>query len=772
MSYRNIPDELKALPQWICWRFEETDGVKPTKVPYNPRTGFPASVRNPEHWTSFDFALSAVENAALGYSGIGFVLSKNDPYAIIDLDDCEGNAEFVENQEFIYKAFDSYSELSPSRKGLHIVIKAAVGPGRRRNKVELYSQERYMTFTGDQYGPNAVIAERQELAMQLWHEMGKDGGAALYDGNAPQVMDDGEVINRACRAANGEKFYRLHTGQWQSLYQSQSEADFAYVDILAFYTQNREQLHRLFLSSPLGARDKAQRSAYRDYMINKSFDRLLPPINFDTITNAIREHVEAKRAAIEAGAIPAAPKPLDEAHGELTPPPGLLGDIARFIYAAAPRPVPDIAMAGAIAFLAGIVGRAYNVSATGLNQYVLLLANTGTGKEAIASGISRLVGALTDTTPGNPYFVPAAGVFVGPADMASGQGLLRTVSKRQPPSFVSIIGEFGLRFKQMADDRASPADVSLLRTLLDLYNKSGHGQIVGETVYSDKDKNTHAVTAPAVSIIGESVPGSFYDNLNESMVANGLLPRFTIVEYSGQRPRRNPQAQFVKPDPSLMDRLVKVVVASLSANTTNSVVNVTMQPDAEAFLDEFDVFCDDKINETSANVTKELWNRAHIKTLKLAALIAVGCDHIQPTITLEVAQWARTQIERDIKRLLRRFETGEYGVVSRVTDHDRQTGYVLQKILDWTTKDYDSLPKAKPPYHRGMHNSHIVPYQYLARSCLPTAAFKADRDATRALKRSIQNLIDEGTISRVPPAELLPFSFRGEAYVITNASTI
>lgn len=65
------------------------------------------------------------------------------------------------------------------------------------------------------------------------------------------------------------------------------------------------------------------------------------------------------------------------------PIPGLVGEVAKFIYASAPRPVAEIAFVGAIGLVAGISGRAYNVSGRGLYQYALLLANTGTGKEAM-----------------------------------------------------------------------------------------------------------------------------------------------------------------------------------------------------------------------------------------------------------------------------------------------------------------------------------------------------------------------------------------------------
>lgn len=764
-----IPAELQEFRQWIVWRLEESDGAKPTKVPYNAVSGALASVTNPATWCDFATAVAAATAPGSTYSGIGFVLTRADPYSIIDLDDTKGDDDALRMQLRIHEAFDSYSERSPSRTGLHIVVRGAVPSGRRRGKAELYHSERYMTFTGDVFDAKP-IADRQEALTQLWHEMGKGGAAALYDGNSPEREPDQIVLDRAMRAQNGTKFYALHVGNWQTYYSSQSEADFAYVDMLAFYTQNRAQIDRMFLASKLGARDKAQRSDYRNYMIDKSFDRMLPPLDFDTLTNAIRDRVEqAKRDAAEPHA---PPPPLDDAGGEIEPPPGLLGDIARFIYSAAPRPVPDIAMAGAIGFLAGVVGRAYNVSGTGLNQYVLLLAPTGTGKEAIASGISRLVKSLTGMSlPGFPPFA-AFDTFRGPSDMASGQGLLKALSRRNPPSVYCIVGEFGLKFKQMADERAQQHDTSLLRALLDLYNKSGRDDTVGETVYSDKEKNTATIVAPAVSIIGESTPETFYSTLTEGMIANGLLPRFTIIEYNGPRPRRNPAAQYEQPNADLVERLGKLGALSLHENANNSVIQVATEPDAEAFLNEFDIFCDDQINGTGRTVTRELWNRAHIKALKLSGLIAVGVDPYTPRITLEFAKWARQQVERDVRRLLARFESGEFGVISRVTDHDKQTAFVLKKCLDWITKAYDELPKVKPPYPRALHDAHIVPLMYLSRTCLCVSAFKNDSNATQALKRAIQNLADEGTLRRLTPVELLPFQFNGEAYAITNAGAI
>ena len=130
-----------------------------------------------------------------------------------------------------------------------------------------------------------------------------------------------------------------------------------------------------------------------------------------------------------------------ETHNQASPysvPPGFLGELAQFIYGAAPRPVPEIALAGAIGLLAGIVGRAYNVSnpPIGLNQYVLLLAPTGTGKEAIANGYSALMKSIRSA-------VPASADFIGPGEMASHQAVIKYMAGGQT-SFVSLVGEFGI----------------------------------------------------------------------------------------------------------------------------------------------------------------------------------------------------------------------------------------------------------------------------------------------------------------------------------------
>ena len=58
--FDNIPPEMKAVNNWVCWKFQKRGG-KNTKIPYNPKTGGMAKSNSPETWASFDTAVLMTE---------------------------------------------------------------------------------------------------------------------------------------------------------------------------------------------------------------------------------------------------------------------------------------------------------------------------------------------------------------------------------------------------------------------------------------------------------------------------------------------------------------------------------------------------------------------------------------------------------------------------------------------------------------------------------------------------------------------------------------
>jgi primase-polymerase (primpol)-like protein len=148
--FDKIPDELKALRQWLLWKLEERDG-RLTKVPYQP-SGRHADVTAPKTWNTFDVCARALQTGR--FSGIGFVFAKGAAsYAGVDLDKCRDPQTGVTEQWAIQiiKELGSYSELSQSKTGWHIIVKNCGLPvdGGRNKRVEMYCDGRYFCMTGD-----------------------------------------------------------------------------------------------------------------------------------------------------------------------------------------------------------------------------------------------------------------------------------------------------------------------------------------------------------------------------------------------------------------------------------------------------------------------------------------------------------------------------------------------------------------------------------------------------------------------------------------------
>lgn len=145
--FDKLPDELKALLQWLLWRLEERDGHK-TKVPYQTN-GHRADATAPETWNTFDVCVKALQTGR--FSGIGFVFTKDSGLVGIDLDKCR-NPETGETEAWakaILNELSSYTELSQSGRGWHVVVKGSLpAGGNRKGRVEMYDHDRYFVMTG------------------------------------------------------------------------------------------------------------------------------------------------------------------------------------------------------------------------------------------------------------------------------------------------------------------------------------------------------------------------------------------------------------------------------------------------------------------------------------------------------------------------------------------------------------------------------------------------------------------------------------------------
>lgn len=237
----NIPQELRKVKQWVCWTGSD-------KVPKNPYTGGNAQSNNPDTWSSFKQAVEACEKYR--FDGIGFMFAP--PYFGVDLDHCLDNVDFCD--EFV-ETLQSYAEISRSGSGIHIICKGTLPDGsRRKGNVEMYSSGRYFICTGNVY--NAAYKEVKDCTdtIKILHNKYLPSAVPKAELRPNIVTDisDQEVIDKARNSRSGQLFNMLYSGSWESLYASQSEADLAFCNQLAFWTaRNAEQMDRIFRTSRL-----------------------------------------------------------------------------------------------------------------------------------------------------------------------------------------------------------------------------------------------------------------------------------------------------------------------------------------------------------------------------------------------------------------------------------------------------------------------------------------------------------------------------------------
>ncbi len=179
----NIPAEMKALRHWINWRWEfvrdKNGEYKLTKVPYIPASlsgdrPAGASSSNPETWDTFETAVKNISDR----TGIGFEIGSkkagnHSGLACIDLDEDVFNEDGTLTQkakEILEPFADTYIERS-QRHGLHVWFKADLAEERpkKKNGIELYSNVRYITMTGNPISANP-IRDKQDEALRLLRE--------------------------------------------------------------------------------------------------------------------------------------------------------------------------------------------------------------------------------------------------------------------------------------------------------------------------------------------------------------------------------------------------------------------------------------------------------------------------------------------------------------------------------------------------------------------------------------------------------------------------
>lgn len=275
--YANIPNELKEMKRWVNWKLEERNR-KTTKTPINAKTGGYAQSNNSDTWSSYNLA----ESRAGEFDGIGFMLG-NGVFGI-DLDDKDEDIKLYKNgdndnviSEFIH-TLESYAEYSPSGNGIHILCKGELPEGgRRKGQFEFYEKGRFFTVTGNIASEYKDLKDSTESVRYL-HSKYIGSNETINHSNKKTTrsldLDEQQIIDIALKSKQGQAFNTLYSGFWEGLYPSQSEADLAFSNMLAFWTgRDKGKMNSIFKKSGLYRPKWDSRrgdSTYGDYILDKA----------------------------------------------------------------------------------------------------------------------------------------------------------------------------------------------------------------------------------------------------------------------------------------------------------------------------------------------------------------------------------------------------------------------------------------------------------------------------------------------------------------------
>ncbi len=429
-------------------------------------------------------------------------------------------------------------------------------------------------------------------------------------------------------------------------------------------------------------------------------------------------------------------------------PPGRAGRFARFIFHHSYLPVREIAIATTLGLLAGVCGRGYRTN-TGkdLALYLILIARSGVGKDSAHECIPMMLKLAN---------VPMAEFFVRAQDFVSGEALHKELLRT--PGFLALQGEFGRKLKRMS----KPTDTTMQNLRTVMTNAFGKQYLEGKS-YSRAEDSLSGVDCPALSFLGETTPSVFLECLTSDMMADGFLSRFLCMSYNGNRslPNRHRDAELDKDDLKMWRALVGHMIPYQTPINTPAPCIVRPNKDAQENLDRFEIDCGMEVDATEDEWVRQGWNRAHLKALKVASLLAVADNCFNPTVRIEHVAWALSLVRIDITTFQSRKKSGDIGTNDNTRER-KLVALMKEYLIEPVPASY-KIPK-------GMPGNSLVPRSYLQKRTASLPAFDNHRSgSSKALDEALANMIANGYLMEVQKCDLVDaYGFQGKTYRIVR----
>lgn len=382
--------------------------------------------------------------------------------------------------------------------------------------------------------------------------------------------------------------------------------------------------------------------------------RDLPP--HDPETGEIIEPPSADVVVFE----PAQPMVDTVLSAELCQPAGLLGEVVEWFNATASTPVPQMNLGAAISLLGAAMGRRWeSPTRARTNFYIMGLADSGFGKDhpmdaarnlAIYCGLDKLMAA----------------------EETKSDSAIRKMLERYPVAFM-LMDEFGGFMRKVLDRRAASHDKRMRDLMLTFFSRS-NGDYMGAEGASER---AVMIRNPHLCIYGASTPSDMWKAFDSASGEDGLLARFLVFEAGDKRPEwREPLADISEAPARLRQRVIDLMNVRPGGNLTG-IGNTPTKPIRAAWgagANEWWL----AYREANVRLSKgagpraTVYSRAAEHVVKLALVLAVGCEPKTPVITVSALEWAHAVVECSMAAIFQAME-------DRVADSDKQAEYLWVK---------------------------------------------------------------------------------------------
>jgi len=351
-------------------------------------------------------------------------------------------------------------------------------------------------------------------------------------------------------------------------------------------------------------------------------------------------------------------------------PGGTLSRIINQNLSTAMYPMPELALAGALALMSLITGRkVQDRRELRTNGYYLGLASAGSGKN-----FARQLNSKIMTTLG-------ADEYIGPSKLKSSAGLVNALVAQ--PSCLFQLDEISRLLHTMKNPKEAPHLYDIGSVMLEAYGEANTVWKPG--AYADSKKNP-IIDQPHLVVYGTAVPEEFWGSITVSNLTDGLLGRMMVFEFTGKTTLTESEIQPLCPLMLFEVEQWLNYEPSSGGNLKNySPTPTIIQHTEEAwsrYWDHTKMIVNGKPNESE--VVKGIWRRTAEKTGKLAILSACSriCprDNAFPTIELSDVQWAIKLSNWLTRRLL-----GQAGIYVAENQHQDNLNRILRILRDWTS---------------------------------------------------------------------------------------